>query len=83
MNEKEKELIKSLAALFNKLKKLIQFGSAFFHPPTVEEDKQPDDVSDFAHPNINLLNSAAANDATGENAIGYILKNGNLTNKDN
>ena len=84
MNEKDKELIKSLASLLNKLKKLFHFGAIFsYHNDSVEGDSERTEVSDSSHKNVNLVNTAHTNDATGENAIGNILKNENLTNQDN
>jgi hypothetical protein len=84
MNEKDKELIKALAALLKKFKKMFHFGSAFFHhhPPT-EEDKHINDVSHFAHKNVDFVIPETVNDATGENAIGAVLKKENLRDREN
>ena len=82
MNEKDKELIKSLSALLSKLKKLIHFGSAFFHHPSIEDKQQPDDSSP-SHKDVNLVKTTFKNDATGENAVGSILKDEKLTKQDN
>ena len=84
MIEKDKELIKSLAALLNKLKKLFHFNAIFSHQhDLVGEDNERTDVADIAHKNVNFVGTAHTNDATGENAAGSILKKENLNNQDN
>jgi hypothetical protein len=84
MNKKDKELIKSLSALLSRLKKMFHFGSAFFHHhPAAEEDKEKADDPHTSHKDVNLTNATLTNDSTGENAIKYVLKNENLTSRDN
>jgi hypothetical protein len=84
MNEKDKELIKSLASLLNKLKKLFHFGTIFSHPhASVEDDSERMDAHESSHKNVNLVNTAHTNDTTGDDAIGNILKNENLSNHAN
>jgi hypothetical protein len=84
MNEKDKELIKSLASLLSKLKKLFHFGTIFSHPhASVEDDSGRMDTHESYHKNVNLVNTAHTNDTTGDDAMANILKNENLTNHDN
>ena len=85
MNEKDTELIKALAALLKKFKKLIHFGSSIFHHhhEIAEEDTHINDVSSYPHKNVDLLTTETVNDSTGENAIHAVLKKENLTNQEN
>jgi hypothetical protein len=83
MNEKEKELIKTLAALLKKITKMFHFGSLFHHHAATEEDKHLNDVSHHAHKNVDLVTTETVNDATGENAVHAVLKKENLRNKEN
>ena len=80
MNEKEIEVIKSLAALLKKFKKLFHLGPVFISYHTaIEEDEETNDASN----DICLVNTIPGNDSTGENAIGHLLKKENLTNQEN
>ena len=84
MNEKDKELIKALAALFKKFKKMFHFSSSLFHHHApAEEDKHINDVGHFAHKNVDFVIPETVNDATGENAIPSVLKKENLMNQQN
>jgi len=83
MNEKDKELIRALAALLKKFKKMFHFGSIFHHHAAAEEDKHIHDVSHYAHKNVDLVKTETVNDATGENAVHAVLKKENLMNKEN
>jgi hypothetical protein len=81
MNEKDKELIRSLAALLKKFKKMFHFGSSFFHHH--EEDKHINDGPHPAHKNVDFVIPETVNDATGENAISSVLKKENLRDREN